>query len=103
MPPLQVQNNSAAPLNWNDALVASHTTDDKWAITSPNMPFVPAPSVGLIHVVLRADCRYGDVDPIQWPQAFSEGFEFLSAILRAESAEERLWPIWWSPQENDFE
>ncbi|KAI1782631.1 hypothetical protein LXA43DRAFT_977454 [Ganoderma leucocontextum] len=89
MLPLQVQNEDAAPLKWNDAHVASRTTDDKWAVTSPNMPFVPTPSIGLIHVVLRSDCRYGAVDPIQWPQAFSEGFELL--------------PIWWSPQEEDFE
>ncbi|KAI1785092.1 hypothetical protein LXA43DRAFT_170738 [Ganoderma leucocontextum] len=103
--PVQAQheNETARPLLWSDALVAAPTTDDKWAVTSPNMDFVPSPPIGLIQVVLRADCRYSLVDPIQWPQAFSDGFEYLAAVLRSDTADDTLVPIWWSPRREDFE
>ncbi|KAI0648135.1 hypothetical protein C8Q79DRAFT_555655 [Trametes meyenii] len=91
-------------LAWNDALSLSPTRDRLWLITSPNMEYVPAPSLGLKEVVLRDDYRYGEVDPIQWPQLYSEGYEFLCAIPRPLPGTHRLGPLWWTPnQAEDFE
>lgn len=90
-------------LLWSDARVAAQTTDAKWVVTSPNMDFIPSPPMGLVDVFLRTDCRYGIVDPVQWPQTFVDDYEYLAAILRTETADTTLSPIWWSPQKDDFE
>ncbi|KAI1788510.1 hypothetical protein LXA43DRAFT_894450 [Ganoderma leucocontextum] len=60
MTQVQIQNEDAAACRWNDALVAAPTSDDMWAVTSPNMEFVPTPLIGVIEVVLRDD------SPIWW-------------------------------------
>ena len=67
---------------WDDILSIFLANDSKYVITSPNMEWVPEPFVGLVQVHLRKDFRYGVEDPFQWPQVYSEGFEFLSAVLR---------------------
>ena len=88
---------------WNEALVAAPTDDPLWVITSPNMDFVPAPSVGQIEVVLREDYRYGVADPTVWPQTFSPGFEYVAAIVRkSPDVPERFAALWSSPTRDDF-
>ena len=89
-------------MGWQDAVVAAPTSDPLWVVTSPNASFIPTPAVGQIQVMLRADYRYGIQDPVQWPQLFVEGFEYLSVVLRP-SNDQHLAPIWWSPQEVDFD
>ncbi|TFK59435.1 hypothetical protein BDN72DRAFT_780752, partial [Pluteus cervinus] len=50
-------------------------------ITSPNSSFIPQPPLGGDRsVFLREDFRYGDDDPLQWPQPFVRSLLFLSAI-----------------------
>ncbi|KAI0348998.1 hypothetical protein OH77DRAFT_1415706, partial [Trametes cingulata] len=89
---------------WKDALSAAYTPDRMWVITSPNMTFVPMPPAGVLEVILRADYRYGLVDPIQWPQVYSPGYEYLCAIQHPLPATHRLSPLWWTPSEDtDFE
>ncbi|OJT13751.1 hypothetical protein TRAPUB_9706 [Trametes pubescens] len=67
------------------------------------MDFVPSPPVGLVKVVLRKDCRYGWVDPIQWPQVLVEEYEYLCAVQKPVPLDHRLSPVWWAPDESDFE
>ncbi|KAI0360934.1 hypothetical protein OH77DRAFT_738244 [Trametes cingulata] len=94
----------ATTVTWRDALSAAYTPDRMWVVTSPNVPFVPMPPTGILEVVLRADYRYGLVDPIQWPQVYSPGYEYLCAIQRPLPATHRLSPLWWTPSEDaDFE
>ncbi|KAI0349354.1 hypothetical protein OH77DRAFT_1432151 [Trametes cingulata] len=94
----------AAAITWKDALSAAYTPDRIWVITTPNMSFVPLPPAGIMEVILRADYRYGIVDPIQWPQVYSPGYEYLCAIQQPLPAAHRLSPLWWTPSEDtDFE
>ncbi|KAI0359020.1 hypothetical protein OH77DRAFT_1518275 [Trametes cingulata] len=94
----------ATAITWRDALSVAYTSDRMWVITSPNMKFVPAPPVGVVDVILRADYRYGIVDPTQWPQIYSPGHEYLCAIPRYVAPPHRLSPLWWTPHEQtDFE
>ena len=51
---------------------------------------------------MRRDCRYGTVDPIQWPQGYSPSYEYLCAVRRRVSAPDSLAPLWWDPQQTDF-
>ena len=51
-------------------MAATLTDDSKYIITSPNVDWIPQPFVGLIRVFMRADYRYGENDPFQWPQVF---------------------------------
>ena len=92
---------STAP-SWHDAHVASLTSDDKYIITTPNMDFVPDPQIGIVKVIVHDDCRYGAVDPIQWPQVISHQWEYLCAVRQRVSSRHRLVPVWWDPQERDF-
>lgn len=79
-------------------------SDPPYVATSPNMDFVPAPAIGLIKVHLCEDFRYGVHDPIQWPQNFTPGFEYLAALRRREAAPARWKHMWWTPrQQSDFE
>lgn len=73
-----------------------------WVITSPNMDFVPSPPVGRIKVVLRSDCRYGLVDPIQHPQVYSEGWEYLCMISRPDARREQNDALSFTPSRYDF-
>ncbi|OSD08127.1 hypothetical protein PYCCODRAFT_1463362 [Trametes coccinea BRFM310] len=67
------------------------------------MDYIPRPVAGLVQVFLQPDCRYGLGDPIQHPQIFSEGFEYLCAVYRRAPSEHRYAPIWSCPEkERDF-
>ncbi|KAI0642501.1 hypothetical protein C8Q79DRAFT_1002921 [Trametes meyenii] len=68
------------------------------------MDYVPRPPLGVKEVFLHDDCRYGEVDPIQWPQLHSPGYEYLCAVSRPIHHGHRLAPVWWTPdQDEDFE
>ncbi|KAI0686910.1 hypothetical protein C8T65DRAFT_712258 [Cerioporus squamosus] len=60
-----------------------------YVAVSPNSDFVPAPHLGLVQVYLCKDYRYGVYDPIQWPQVFSEDFQYLCAIRRRNPTDEQ--------------
>ena len=66
------------------------------------MDFIPEPCPVPVKVALRADFRYGPIDPIQWPQPLASTWEFLCAILRQVPPDDPLSPLWWNPQEKDF-
>lgn len=68
------------------------------------MEFIPTPPIGIVEVVLREDYRYGMVDPIQWPQLYSTGYEYLCALQRRREAPHPLARLWWTPEEGkDFQ
>ncbi|KAI0739109.1 hypothetical protein C8Q80DRAFT_231036 [Daedaleopsis nitida] len=95
---------SRRPTDWHDALVLAHASDGLHVIASPNMKLVPSPPVGIVQVSLRADYRYGLVDPIQWPQLYCEEYGYLAAILRPiHSPDNRYAPLWWTPKEKHFQ
>lgn len=66
------------------------------------MDFVPSPPVGRIKVILRSDCRYGLVDPIQHPQVYSEGWEYLCMISRPDARREQNDALSFTPSRYDF-
>lgn len=92
---------SAEGFDYTDARCAAFTDDRKWVITTPNMEFIPTPPIGILEVVLREDYRYGMVDPIQWPQLYSAGYEYLCALQRRREAPHRLARLWWTPDEGE--
>lgn len=91
----------AGRARWHDALTAAYTKDSLWMVTTPNMTFIPSPPLGVMEVVLRADYRYGWVDPIQWPQLHCQGFEYLCAVLRPLPPADTLGAMWWTPREKE--
>ncbi|KAH9929953.1 uncharacterized protein BXZ73DRAFT_90351 [Epithele typhae] len=64
------------------------------------MSWIPEPFVGLVKVSLRADCRYGEHDPFQWPQGFAPEFAFLSVVRLPYPSDHRYAPVWWTPVVN---
>ncbi|KAH9896978.1 hypothetical protein C8Q73DRAFT_773505 [Cubamyces lactineus] len=86
-------------LGWQDALAAAETNDRLWFVITPNMDYVPAPPAGVLEVVMREDFRYGIVDPIQWPQVYMPGHEYLCAIMRPKPNSAELGALWWTPRE----
>ena len=73
-----------------------------YGISTPNMLYIPLPYIGTVEVHLRADYRYGVNDPFQWPQNFTEQYDFLCAVPRPEAAPIDYAPLWWTPTQNDF-
>ncbi|THH19353.1 hypothetical protein EUX98_g8793 [Antrodiella citrinella] len=67
-------------LKYCDAQTALITYDEKYIVTTPNMPWVPSPVMGKITVQMCNDGRFGLVDPLQHPQLFSSRYPFLAAI-----------------------
>ena len=97
-------NNTESDFSWTDASCAAYTADDKYIVISPNVDFVPEPFVGLVQVRMRADFRYGENDPFQWPQPLDSDSLFLSAIRHPYPATHRYAPIWCTPDRHaDFE
>lgn len=72
-------------------------------ITSPNMDFIPQPPIGIMNVILREDCRYGLVNPIQYPQVYSKGWEYLCMIPRSNPQRKHNDTFNFTPSCDDFE
>jgi hypothetical protein len=69
-----------------------------------NATYVPAtPIRSDVAVYLRADMRYGEDDPTQWPQSYSALFCHLSAIRKKPVGNKREIAImWWDPVAEDL-
>ncbi|TBU28874.1 hypothetical protein BD311DRAFT_662634 [Dichomitus squalens] len=87
---------------FSDGIVAAVDTRAALLITSPNAKFIPEIVQGIVDVVLRSDCRYGPVDPIQWPQIFTRRFGYLSAVPKSVGDNHPWAPIFRSPSKQDF-
>ncbi|KAF9235690.1 hypothetical protein BU15DRAFT_77715, partial [Melanogaster broomeanus] len=83
---------------------------DPYVITSPNADWIPEPHCFENEELrARADGRFGYQDCFQWPQAYSERFEYAICIpnpLKIKAAEEDpskiVWEFW-TPTEEDFD
>ena len=92
-------------VDWQDGLVACEISGHdglRWTVTSPNANSIPQPFLGVVQVTLRSNYRYGPVDPIQHPQLFSAGFEYLCAVRRRVPLDHRFAPMWALPVLSDF-
>ncbi|EIW74316.1 hypothetical protein CONPUDRAFT_160023 [Coniophora puteana RWD-64-598 SS2] len=88
---------------YSDAKVIAVYKD--YIITSPNADFVPEPFIfENEEVKARADGRFGIVDAFQWPQLYSEKFEWAMCIPRKDPfyAHERRWFAWENLRDEDF-
>ncbi|KAG6380177.1 hypothetical protein JVT61DRAFT_8266 [Boletus reticuloceps] len=75
-----------------------------WVITSPNAAWVPEPFLDMENLQMRADGRYGYIDPYQWPQLFSHQHSWSVAIPSQSSyppPSAMSW-AWYSPRYADF-
>ncbi|KIJ08168.1 hypothetical protein PAXINDRAFT_18677 [Paxillus involutus ATCC 200175] len=82
---------------------------DLYVITSPNADWIPEPHCFQIEELrVRADGHFGYQDCFQWPQAYSEKFEYAVCIPNPQKMREQedptktLWELW-TPTEDDFE
>lgn len=84
-----------------DGIVGAVILEGRSFITSANADYIPLPPFEDRHIKLRADTRYGDDDPIQWPQPYHPLHCQLAAIPRPNTL--RAHPIiWWTPVIGDF-
>ena len=59
--------------------------------------------MGRREVRIRANFRYGDDDPTQWPQPYLADHPHLGAIPRKpDSPDDTLSLMWWEPSSSDF-
>jgi len=79
-----------------DGLVGAVILNGKFFITSANADYIPFPPFDSRQVKLRADTRYGDDDPTQWPQPYIEFHCHLAGIPRPNTLLDHL-VIWWTP------
>jgi hypothetical protein len=55
------------------------------------------------HLFLRSNLRYGDDDPLQWPQPFLDSYSHISCIPRSPvSAKDPESIMWYTPSRRDF-
>lgn len=73
-------------------------------VTTPNQNVVYYPPLGSNrNVRLRNDFRFGDNDPLVWPQPYLGQFCHFGAILRKpQSDTEPLAIMWWTPDRTSF-
>jgi hypothetical protein len=79
-----------------DGIVGAVIVNGKFYITSANADYIPFPPLDNRQVKLRADTRYGDDDPTQWPQPYIQFHCHLAAIPRPNTLLDHL-VIWWTP------
>jgi hypothetical protein len=73
-------------------------------ITSPNCKTIFDPPVGGdCSLFLRSNLRYGDDDPLQWPQAYVQNYCHIACVLRGSTARGNPMNIlWWMPEHTSF-
>ncbi len=98
--------NCSWPEYWDDALelslVHSISPAQDFYVTSPNMQYIPTIVQGIVHVHLRADGSYGDVDPMVCPQMHVPRFAYMAAVRKQVPPSHPYTPIWLSPSPLDF-
>lgn len=80
-----------------DGLVGAVIDDGQFIITSPNMKQIYYPPLGGVYL------RYGDDDPIMWPQNFLPTLAHLLLIpYPPRDRNDPMCILWGLPTENDF-
>ena len=78
--------------------------DGEWFVTSPNMDFVPQPPLGGTHSMhICANYRYGEDNPLQWPQPYLASNCHLGAIPLCPGPDDHMSIMWWIPEPEDFQ
>lgn len=73
-------------------------------VTSPNSKEIFYPPLGGDRrAFLRSDLRFGDDDPVQWPQPFLREAPHLGCIPKQPQEETPISIMWWTPTTHDFE
>ncbi|KAK0429917.1 hypothetical protein EV421DRAFT_1939721 [Armillaria borealis] len=79
---------------------------DKFIVTTPNASALWAPPLGSNRVMyLRSDLRYGDDDPLSWPQPYVPQychFPIIRSVLLNPSDSHPDAPLYWLPSKTDF-
>ncbi|KAK7436345.1 hypothetical protein VKT23_019192 [Stygiomarasmius scandens] len=80
-PDLTRNKDSSAVIAFTDGLVAGIHERTGTFISSPNCYTIPRPPFGSTRdLYRRADARYGEDDPLQWPQPFNPNNAYLTCI-----------------------
>jgi hypothetical protein len=87
-----------------DGLVGGVTSDGEHIITSPNCSTILGPLLeGDRSLFLRDNLRYGEDDPIQWPQAYLPQYRHFACIARGPKPyPDAMNILWWTPDRRDF-
>lgn len=87
-----------------DGLVGGVTSDGEHIITSPNCSRIFSPLLeGDRSLFLRTNLRYGDDDPIQWPQAYLQQYRHFACISRGPYPHpDAMNVMWWTPDRGNF-
>ncbi|KAK7436456.1 hypothetical protein VKT23_019169 [Stygiomarasmius scandens] len=72
---------SNRPISFTDGLAGSIHFRTHEFVTSPNCTVLPRPPFGSTRdLYRRADARYGEDDPLQWPQPYNHNYQYLTCI-----------------------
>jgi hypothetical protein len=63
-------------------MVGAVINEGRHIITSPNFPYIFQPPLGPREIFLRSNMRFGDDDPLRWPQLFLPELAHLACIPR---------------------
>ncbi|KAI0716868.1 hypothetical protein C8Q76DRAFT_581338, partial [Earliella scabrosa] len=85
-----------------DGLVGATSCENMVLVVSPNASFVPEIRQGRVSVYLCKNCRYGTLDPLQWPQVYTARYPYFAAISMPVPPPHPHAPMWIPPQPSDF-
>ena len=87
----------------SDGLVGAVMHDGCDIITTPNCNVVFEPPLGGDRsLFLRSNLRFGDDDPLQWPQLYLSNRSYLPFILSCPPKHDPLTVMWRLPDREDF-
>jgi hypothetical protein len=86
----------------SDGLVGAVVCDGQYIVTSPNTDVIFVPALGGDHsLFLRTSLRFGDDDPLQWPQPWVPEYPHLACIpVPTETGPLSI--MQWMPEYHDF-
>ena len=69
-----------------------------WVITTLNAGYIPTAPIGIRHIQVKADGRFGLDDCTLHPQMYIQSFEYICCIPRCDESHHMLW---WRPTLDD--
>lgn len=90
--------------NSSDGLAGAAINNRKYILTSPNSEAMPSPPLSDRFVTLNHHLRFGEDDPLEWPQLFHPELPYLACFpLPPERDDDPLSIMWVAPQYGDFD